>query len=129
MVKKLSIFSLICQLNGNTEVAMLELVGENFAPNLKVWFGDVEAETAFRCQTSIICTVPDVSLFKNCSNGGAGDCSSVQSSAFGQNNTNNWSSKSNPMQPTQVPIILVRFDGVIYNSGLMFTYTPEPGSM
>ena len=113
-------------MNGNTEVAMLELVGENFAPNLKVWFGDVEAETAFRCQTSIICTVPDVSLFKNYN---GGDCSSVQNSVFGQNSSNSWSSKSNSMQPTQVPIILVRFDGVIYNSGLMFTYTPEPGSI
>ena len=99
---------------------MLELVGENFAPNLKVWFGDIEAETAFRCQTSIICTVPDVSLFKNSktisTNGGVHGCGST-----------NWMSKSSIMQPTQVPIILVRTDGIIYNSGLMFTYTPEPG--
>lgn len=27
---------------------MLELTGENFSPNLKVWFGDVEAETMYR---------------------------------------------------------------------------------
>ena len=27
---------------------MLELAGENFAPNLRVWFGEVEAETMFR---------------------------------------------------------------------------------
>ena len=27
---------------------MLELTGENFTANLKVWFGDVEAETMYR---------------------------------------------------------------------------------
>jgi len=36
------------QLNGGGDVAMLELTGENFAPNLKVWFGEVEAETMHR---------------------------------------------------------------------------------
>ena len=36
------------QLNGGGDVAMLELHGENFIPNLKVWFGEVEAETMFR---------------------------------------------------------------------------------
>lgn len=30
-------------------------------------------------------------------------------------------------QPTQVPISLVRTDGIIYATGLTFTYTPEPG--
>lgn len=30
-------------------------------------------------------------------------------------------------QPTQVPISLVRNDGIIYATGLTFTYTPEPG--
>jgi len=29
------------------DVAMLELTGDNFTPNLKVWFGDVEAETMY----------------------------------------------------------------------------------
>jgi len=30
-------------------------------------------------------------------------------------------------QPTQVPVTLVRSDGIIYATGLTFTYTPEPG--
>lgn len=36
------------QLNGGGDVAMLELTGQNFAPNLRVWFGEVEAETMYR---------------------------------------------------------------------------------
>lgn len=34
--------------NGGGDVAMLELTGENLHPNLKVWFGNVEAETMYR---------------------------------------------------------------------------------
>ena len=29
---------------------MLELTGENFTPTLKVWFGEVEAETMYRLE-------------------------------------------------------------------------------
>jgi hypothetical protein len=89
---------------------MLELVGENFTPNLSVWFCDIRAETAFRCHTSLVCKVPEVSLFKS-----------------SQNNYLMNNSKS-LLQQTQVPITLVRNDGIIYNTGLTFTYTPEPGS-
>lgn len=35
-------------LNGGGDVAMLELTGESLSPSLKVWFGDVEAETMYR---------------------------------------------------------------------------------
>lgn len=36
------------KLNGGGDVAMLELTGQNFTPNLRVWFGDVEADTMYR---------------------------------------------------------------------------------
>lgn len=44
---------------------MLELMGENLTPSLKVWFGDVEAETMFRCEESMLCVVPDISAFRS----------------------------------------------------------------
>jgi len=43
---------------------MLEVNGEDFSPNLKVWFGEVEAETMFRCTDSLLCVVPDISAFR-----------------------------------------------------------------
>lgn len=55
---------LVWQLNGGGDVAMLELSGEFLAPNLKVWFGEVEAETMFRCEESMFCVVPDISAFR-----------------------------------------------------------------
>lgn len=88
-------------LNGGGDVAMLDLSGENFTPLLRVWFGDVEAETMYRCEDSMLCVVPDISAFR------AGW---------------RW-----VRQPLQVPVLLVRNDGVIYSTGLTFTYTPEPG--
>ncbi|KAL7304054.1 hypothetical protein TKK_0003518 [Trichogramma kaykai] len=88
-------------LNGGGDVAMLELTGDNFTPNLQVWFGDVEAETMYRCQESMLCVVPDISQFR-------GEWLWIH-------------------QPTQVPVSLVRNDGIIYATGLTFTYTPEPG--
>ncbi|KAB0400315.1 hypothetical protein E2I00_017093 [Balaenoptera physalus] len=50
-------------LNGSGDVTMLELTGQNFTPNLRVWFGDVEAETMYRCGESMLCAVPDISAF------------------------------------------------------------------
>ncbi|XP_075912593.1 suppressor of hairless protein homolog [Petromyzon marinus] len=89
------------QLNGGGDVAMLELTGQNFTPNLRVWFGDVEAETMYRCAESMLCVVPDISAFRE-----------------------GWRWVR---QPVQVPVTLVRSDGVIYATSLTFTYTPEPG--
>lgn len=87
---------------------MLELIGENFTPNLTIWFDDIETETAFRCQTSMICTVPDVSIFKS------------------SNYVSSWQTNKSANQPIQVQVCLVRNDGIIFNSGHVFTYTPEP---
>lgn len=39
---------ILVKLNGGGDVAMLELTGQNFTPNLRVWFGDVEADTMYR---------------------------------------------------------------------------------
>ncbi|PIO27679.1 hypothetical protein AB205_0105440, partial [Aquarana catesbeiana] len=88
-------------LNGGGDVAMLELTGQNFTPNLRVWFGDVEAETMYRCAESMLCVVPDISAFRE-----------------------GWRWVR---QPVQVPVTLVRNDGIIYSTSLTFTYTPEPG--
>ena len=50
-------FSSFQKLNGGGDVAMLELSGENFTANLKVWFGDVEAETMYRYVYACVVTV------------------------------------------------------------------------
>lgn len=47
--KDIKPFLYVCvKLNGGGDVAMLELTGQNFTPNLRVWFGDVEADTMYR---------------------------------------------------------------------------------
>ncbi|OQV11719.1 Suppressor of hairless protein [Hypsibius exemplaris] len=88
-------------LNGGGEVMMLELVGENYTPQLKVWFHNVPVETMFRCSESLVCGIPDISRFRL--------------------------DYSQHALPLKVAIFLVRNDGIIYPSGLNFTYTPEPG--
>ncbi|MCJ8729303.1 hypothetical protein PDJAM_G00104550 [Pangasius djambal] len=90
------------ELNGGGHVAMLELHGENFSPYLKVWFGNMEAETMFRSPRSLLCVVPDISVF-----GGEW----------------RWF-----RQPITVPLSLIRLDGMIYRSSFTFTYTPEHSS-
>lgn len=54
-----------------------------------------------RCGESILCVVPDISAFRE-----------------------GWRWVR---QPVQVPVTLVRSDGIIYATALTFTYTPEPG--
>ncbi|XP_053214554.1 recombining binding protein suppressor of hairless-like [Panonychus citri] len=88
-------------LNGGGDVAMLELIGENFSESLKVHFGEVETETFYRCQESLLCVIPQISEVRE-----------------------GWEWVR---QPTTVSISLVRPDGLIYSTGLTFTYTPEPG--
>ncbi|MBN3320465.1 RBPJL protein, partial [Atractosteus spatula] len=87
------------ELNGGGDVAMLEIQGENFSPSLKVWFGDVEAETMYRSPKSMLCVVPDVSVFSG-----------------------EWRWQRHPIT---VPLSLIRTDGLIYRSSFSFTFTPE----
>lgn len=54
-----------------------------------------------RCAEYMLCVVPDISAFR-------GEWRWVR-------------------RATQVPVTLVRNDGIIYPTGLTFTYTPEPG--
>ncbi|KAF8561695.1 hypothetical protein P879_01923 [Paragonimus westermani] len=89
------------RVNGGGDVAMVELVGENFSPRHQVWFGDVPAQTFYRCEELLLCFVPDISEFYR-------DWTYIQ-------------------QALEVPISVVRHDGVIYSSGLTFTYHPESG--
>ncbi|XP_007530956.1 recombining binding protein suppressor of hairless-like protein [Erinaceus europaeus] len=87
------------ELSGGGDVATLELHGENFHAGLKVWFGDVEAETMYRSPRSLVCVVPDVA-------------------AFGSD----WRWLRAPIS---VPVSLVRADGLFYPSAFSFSYTPE----
>uniref|UniRef100_A0A8C8RGW8 Recombination signal binding protein for immunoglobulin kappa J region like n=1 Tax=Pelusios castaneus TaxID=367368 RepID=A0A8C8RGW8_9SAUR len=87
------------ELTGGGDVAMLEVQGEYFHANLKVWFGDVEAETMYRNSKSLVCVVPDIS-------------------AFGSD----WRWLRYPIT---IPLSLIRSDGLIYSSSFTFTYTPE----
>ncbi|KAA0195883.1 Recombining binding protein suppressor of hairless [Fasciolopsis buskii] len=89
------------RVNGGGDVAMMELIGENFSPRHQVWFGEVPAQTFYRCEELLLCFVPDISEF-------------FREWTFIQ-------------QALEVPITLVRHDGVIYSSGLTFTYHPEAG--
>ena len=49
------------KLSGGVDLTMLEITGENFTPDLKVWFSDVEAETMYRyvCLLVILCMCVD----------------------------------------------------------------------
>uniref|UniRef100_A0A672GAS4 Recombination signal binding protein for immunoglobulin kappa J region-like n=1 Tax=Salarias fasciatus TaxID=181472 RepID=A0A672GAS4_SALFA len=87
------------EVNGGGHVAMLEIHGENFSPHLKVWFGNSEAETMFKSPKSLLCVVPDVSVFSD-----------------------GWRCLR---RSVTVPLALIRLDGLIYRTSFSFTYTPE----
>jgi len=89
------------ELNGAKDSAMLGIKGENFTPNHCVWFGDVEAETMYRCAEEIICVVPGIGQFRD-----------------------GWDWVK---ETVRVPINLVRSDGIIYPTDLHFTFTAELG--
>ncbi|CDS42579.1 suppressor of hairless protein [Echinococcus multilocularis] len=87
--------------NGGGDVAMVEVSGENFSANHQVWFGDVPAQTFYRCQELLLCLVPDISEFHP-------EWTYIQ-------------------YELEVPISIARNDGVIYATGSTFTYQPELG--
>ncbi|XP_029006503.1 recombining binding protein suppressor of hairless-like protein [Betta splendens] len=87
------------EVNGGGHVATLEVSGENFSPHLKVWFGNTEAETMFRSPKSLLCVVPDVSVFRD-----------------------GWRSLR---RLVSVPLALVRSDGLVYRTSFSFSYSPE----
>uniref|UniRef100_A0A667WXQ2 Recombination signal binding protein for immunoglobulin kappa J region like n=1 Tax=Myripristis murdjan TaxID=586833 RepID=A0A667WXQ2_9TELE len=91
--------SVSLQVNGGGHVAMLEIHGENFSPLLKVWFGNSEAETMFKSPKSLLCVVPDVSVFSD-----------------------GWHCLRRIIT---VPLSLVRSDGLVYRTSFSFTFTPE----
>ena len=49
---------------------MVELYGENFTTHLTVYFGNVAAETFYRCEELLMCHRPDFSLIQPDSPGG-----------------------------------------------------------
>ncbi|XP_034096085.1 recombining binding protein suppressor of hairless-like protein [Gymnodraco acuticeps] len=94
-------FPVICglEVNGGGHVAMLEIYGESFSSHLKVWFGNNEAETMFKSPQSLLCVVPDISVFSD-----------------------GWRCLRRVLT---VPLALIRSDGLIYRTSFSFTYTPE----
>ncbi|CAD6197880.1 unnamed protein product [Caenorhabditis auriculariae] len=78
----------------------VELHGRDFKPNLKVWFGATPLETHYRTEEHLMCLVPPMSTVKN--------------------ETTSWLLGNDAS--TDVPISLVRDDGVIYATGLSFSY-------
>eukprot|EP00055_Hartaetosiga_balthica_P014255 m.77448 g.77448 ORF g.77448 m.77448 type:complete len:684 (+) comp8543_c0_seq9:99-2150(+) len=77
---------------------VVELYGTGFTTMLSVWFGDVKAESWYRCEELIMCKRPP---YKDiCPSTTDGICRS----------------------PVTIDILLVRDDGFIYHSGKKYTY-------
>ncbi|MEQ2278987.1 hypothetical protein AMECASPLE_004869 [Ameca splendens] len=87
------------EVNGGGHVAMLEIHGENFSPHLKMLFGNSEAETMFKSPKSLLCVIPDVSIYSD-----------------------SWRCLRRIIT---LPLSLIRTDGLIYRTSYSFTYTPE----
>jgi hypothetical protein len=76
---------------------MVEIFGENFSTFLTVWFDDVACETYYRCEELMLCKPPKI----------------------GRINKND-----DPIcrQRKEVRILLVRHDGLVYNTGKTYVY-------
>ncbi|KHJ99136.1 IPT/TIG domain protein [Oesophagostomum dentatum] len=86
-------------ITGSDSMARVELTGYNMKPNLKIWFGTTPVETIYRSDESLTCQVPSHAVIKNEASGWD----------FGGDDA-------------EVPITLVRDDGVIYSTPMMFSY-------
>lgn len=106
---------------GGSEGAMLELEGEGFSPSLQVWLGDVAAETLYRCQESLLCRVPDLAAFDRASLDSLRAIYGDRAVAF----TDSDADDAPKLKDLRVPVLLVRTDGLIFNTGLTFSYALE----
>ncbi|CAL2039550.1 unnamed protein product [Caenorhabditis brenneri] len=95
------------EVNGHGEATHVELGGIDFKPNLTIWFGSTPVDTIFRSEESLTCKVPPVTQVRN-----------EQTKGMFTNETTG---------DIEVPISLVRDDGVIYSSGLTYSYITIPG--
>ncbi|EGT39089.1 hypothetical protein CAEBREN_18395 [Caenorhabditis brenneri] len=90
------------EVDGHGEAACVELHGRDFKPNLMIWFGSTPLDTIFRSEECLSCEVPPVTQVIN-----------EQTIYMFTNEMTG---------DIEVPISLVREDGVIYSSGLTFAY-------
>ncbi|XP_065191343.1 recombining binding protein suppressor of hairless-like isoform X3 [Sycon ciliatum] len=76
----------------------VELIGEDFHDNMTVWFADLMVDTFYRCSECILAVVPDpCALDPNYPN--MNEC-------------------------LKVPLVIVREDGVVYDTAREYTYPP-----
>ena len=85
---------------------LIEVYGENFSPSLTVWFAETPAVTRYRCEELVVCEPPP---FRQV----------AEHMGISHVITT----------PVEVPIIMVRNDGVVYNTGKKYIYTAEPFSL
>uniref|UniRef100_A0A1I7U611 Recombining binding protein suppressor of hairless n=1 Tax=Caenorhabditis tropicalis TaxID=1561998 RepID=A0A1I7U611_9PELO len=90
------------EVDGHGEASRMELHGKDFRPNLKIWLGSTPVETIYRCEESLTCKIPP-----------AAQVSTDQTRWLFTNKMNG---------DLEVPISLVREDGVIYSTDLTFSY-------
>ncbi|KAG1311252.1 hypothetical protein G6F64_003946 [Rhizopus arrhizus] len=87
--------------NQSLTIFTLILSGENFKHNVTVWFGDIQSPTTrFESDKLISCIVPDYKELQN--------SLAIQVNSF--------------TSERQLPLLLVRTDGVIYNTRLFYSF-------